>query len=136
MSTEDNKALVRSLVDAVNQGNIDTAASYLAANYVDYSDPPDTPLGSFSATQRWSMLRAAFSDARVTINDVIADGDKVAVRFTLHGTHTGELMGIPPTGRQVAVTGIDINRVIDGQILERWANFDTLGMLQQLGVSS
>ena len=136
MSTQENKALIRRVVDAVNQGDLDTAAGYLAADYVDYSDPPGTPPGSMSARQRWAMLRVAFSDARVTIDDVVAEGDKVAVRFTLYGTHTGELMGIPPTGRQVVVTGIDINRVANDQIVERWANFDNLGMLQQLGMSS
>jgi steroid delta-isomerase-like uncharacterized protein len=124
------------VVEAVNQGDLDAAATYLAADYVDDSDPPGTPPGSVSALQRWAMLRAAFSDARVTIDDMVAEGDTVAVRFTLRGTHTGELMGIPPTGRQVVVTGIDINHIVGGQIAERWANVDTLGMLQQLGVSS
>ena len=68
------------------------------------------------------------------LEDMIAEGDKVAVRFTLRGTHGGDLMGIPPTGKPVAVTGIDINRIADGKIAERWANFDALGLMQQLGV--
>jgi predicted ester cyclase len=136
VSIEENKALARAVVESFNQNDLDAAAAYLAANYVDYSDPPGTPPGNVSARQRWVMLRAAFSDARVTIDDVVAEGDKVAVRFTLRGTHTGDLMGIPPTGRHVVVTGIDINRISNGQIVERWANVDTLGMLQQLGVSS
>jgi predicted ester cyclase len=136
VSMEKNKALARAVVESFNQSDLDAAATYLAADYVDYSDTPGTPPGSVSARQRWAMLRAAFSDARVTIDDIVAEGDKVAVRFTLRGTHTGELMGIPPTRRHVVVTGIDINRIGNGQIVERWANFDTLGMLQQLGVSS
>ncbi len=136
MSTEENKTLVRTVVELFNQGDLDAAATYLAADYVDYSDPPGTPRGNMSTKQRWSMLRGAFSDAHVTIDDLVAEGDTVAVRFTLRGTHTGELFSLPPTGSQVAVTGIDINRIMKGQIVERWANFDTLGMLQQLGVSS
>ena len=68
------------------------------------------------------------------IEDVIAEGDKVAVRFTFRGTHQGELMGIPPTGKQVTISGMDINRIAGGKIAERWAVFDMLGMLQQLGV--
>lgn len=136
MFTEESKIPARAVVASFNQGDLDGAAAYLAADYIDHSDPAGTPPGSASARQRWAMLRAAFPDARITIDKVVAEGDKVAVRFTLRGTHTGELMGIQPTGRQVVVTGIDINRVQGNQIAERWANFDTFGMLQQLGISS
>ncbi len=136
MSIEENKSHIRGLVEAVNQGNVDAAANYLAANYVDHSDPPGISSGRASAIQRWTMLRSAFPDMHVTIEDVVAAEGKVAVRFTMYGTHTGALMGIPPTGRHVVVTGIDINRVINDQIVERWANFDTLGMMRQLGVAS
>jgi steroid delta-isomerase-like uncharacterized protein len=134
VSIEENKVVCHRLVEEFNQGNLDTAAKFLAADYIDHADPPGTPPGSGSAKQRWIMLRTAFPDAHVTLEDMIAEGDKVAARFTLHGTHNGELMGIPPTGKQVVVTGIDINRITNGKIVERWANFDTLGMLQQFGV--
>jgi predicted ester cyclase len=80
------------------------------------------------------MLRQAFPDGGVTIEEVIAEEDKVAVRFTYRGTHQGELMGIAPTGTQVTVSGMDINRIVEGKIAERWAVFDMLGILQQLGV--
>jgi steroid delta-isomerase-like uncharacterized protein len=134
MSTEENKALVHQIVEAVNQGNFAAGAELLAADYRDYSDPPGAPTGPEGAKQRWAMLRQAFPDGGVTIEDKIAEGDKVAVRFIFHGTHQGELMGIPPTGRQVSVSGMDINCIRGGRIAERWAVFDMLSLLQQLGV--
>jgi len=83
-----------------------------------------------------SMLLTTFPDLHVSIEDVIGEGDRVVVRFTLRGTHQGELMGIAPTGKQVAMTGISIIRVANGKFLEEWANTDWLGLLQQLGVIS
>jgi predicted ester cyclase len=80
------------------------------------------------------MLRQAFPDGGVVIEDIIAEGDKVAVRFSFHGAHQGEFMGIPPTGKQVIVSGMDINRIVEGKLIERWAVFDMLSLLQQLGV--
>jgi steroid delta-isomerase-like uncharacterized protein len=134
MSTETHKALCQRIVAEVMRGNLDAAGELLTTDYSDHADPLGTPPGAESAKQRWAMLRTAFPDGRITIEDMIAEGDKVAVRFTFRGTHTGDFMGMPPSGKQVAVTGIDINRIASGKLAERWANFDTLGMLQQLGV--
>ena len=80
------------------------------------------------------MFLSAFPDTQMTVEDELADGDKVATRWTATGTHTGELMGIPPTGKQVTVTGMDINRLVGGKIVEHWGEFDQMGMMQQLGV--
>jgi predicted ester cyclase len=79
------------------------------------------------------MFRAAFSDAQITVDDQIAEGDKVASRWTGRGTHDGELMGVPPSGRQVTVDGLVVSRVANGKVVEEWVNWDTLGMLQQVG---
>jgi steroid delta-isomerase-like uncharacterized protein len=79
---------------------------------------------------------SAFPDLGHTVEDQIAEGDRVATRATNRGTYRGELMGIPPTGKQFTVTGINIVRVSGGRIVEEWVNFDTLGMMQQLGVIS
>jgi predicted ester cyclase len=79
------------------------------------------------------MFRAGYSDAQITVDDQIAEGDKVASRWTGRGTHDGELMGIAPTGKHVAVAGLTISRVENGRVVEEWTNWDTLGMLQQLG---
>ena len=79
-------------------------------------------------------MLAAFPDFSVTIEDAIAEGDRVAVRVTVRGTHQGALMGIPPTGKQIAIKAISMWRVTDGRIVERWESADTLGLMQQLGV--
>ncbi len=80
------------------------------------------------------MFRQAFPDSYFTVEDMIAEGDKVATRKTFHGTHQGEFMGIPPTGQQVSIGLIDIVRIVDGRVVEHWAMGDNLGMMQQLGV--
>ena len=80
------------------------------------------------------MYRSAFPDIQFTIEDLIAEGDKIVTRYTARGTHRGDLQGIPPTGRQVTVTGIIISRFANGKFVEGWLDFDALGMLQQLGV--
>jgi predicted ester cyclase len=87
------------------------------------------------AVDLWIPVPRIFHlDTHFTIEDVIAEGDKVVTRWTARGTHKGELQGIPPTGKQVVVTGIVINRLVNGKLEEGWSNFDALGMLQQLGV--
>ena len=80
------------------------------------------------------MMRAAFPDLQYTVEDQIAEGDKVVTRYTASGTHRGELMGIAPTGSRVEITGISITRVEDGKIEEIWETHDALGMMRQLGV--
>jgi steroid delta-isomerase-like uncharacterized protein len=106
------------------------------------SVPPDIVLHNASMTiqgypaykQFISMYFTAFPDLHITIEDMIAEGDTVVVRTTFHGTHKGDLMSIPPTGKQATTTGISIFRVANGKALEHWANSDDLGLLQQLGV--
>ena len=95
-------------------------------------DPPD------AFKQTIIGVKTAFPDVHFTVHDVIAEGDKVVRHFTQHGTHTGELTwwNLPPTGKEISVTGIMIDRIEDGKIAERWLNMDMLGMMQQLGVAS
>ncbi len=81
-----------------------------------------------------TAVLAAFPDLHVTPEDVIAEGDSVVARLTSRGTHQGEFQGIPPTGKQITLTGIEVFRIADGTIAERWGEFDFLGLLQQLGV--
>ena len=133
MSIEEKKAICRRIVDEVNKRNLDTAIELIASDYVDHSDPPGTSPGPLAVKQRFTMLCSAFPDLRVALEDMVAEGDRVAVRFTLHGTHYGDFMGMSPTGKHVTVSGIDINRIRDGKLVERWASVDMLGMLQQLG---
>src|SRR5258708_38594660 len=90
--------------------------------------------GKEAFKQFLSMYLTAFPDLHFTIEDIIAEGDTVVVRFTFRGTHQGDLMGIPPTGKQVVVTGIDIICAANGKVVEEWVNRDELSLLQQLGV--
>ena len=133
MSTEDNKALVRRFYEEVfNQRNLALVDQLFTTNHM-FHNPPTTLHGREEFKQLLSVYITAFPDARFTVEDEIAEGDRVASRYTFRGTHQGELMGIPPTGKQVTVTGIIINRIAGGQSVEGWLNFDALGLLQQIG---
>ena len=135
MSVAENKALARRLYEDVwNQGNLDVAGELLAPAYVAH-DPgtPERPNGIEGEQQTASLYRSAFPDLHFVLEDVLTEGDAVAVRFTASGTHRGELMGMPATGKHATVTGISIFHVEDGKITEHWVIFDALGLLQQLG---
>ncbi len=92
------------------------------------------PPGLDGTKQALTMWRAAFPDLTVTAEEMIAEGDKVAVRTVVRGTNSGEFMGMPATGKQVTMTGIEILRIADGKVVERWGELDMMGMMQQLGV--
>lgn len=136
MSAESNKALARRLMEeAFNAGNMNVVDELVAAGYVNHdAAAPETTVGPEAAKASVAGYRAAFPDLRITVEDQIADDDRVATRWSATGTHRGELMGMTPTGKQSTVTGITIDRIVDGRIAESWTNWDTLGMLQQLGV--
>jgi steroid delta-isomerase-like uncharacterized protein len=134
MSTEDNKATDRRVVEeGWNQGNTAVFDELLAASYIGH-DPSGPIQGPEGFKQFYATYRTAFPDTHLAIEDQIAEGNEVTSRWTATGTHQGPLMGIPPTGKQVRVTGITITRFADGKEVEAWFNWDTLGMLQQLGV--
>ena len=136
MSTAENSAICRRAVEAFNRGDFDAVEVIFTRDYVDH-DPARAhlPPGPEGVRQAWSTIRSAFPDMEATIEEMVAEGDKVAVRGMIRGTHQGELMSIPPTGRCVEVHLIDINRVEDGRLAERWGLADMLGLLQQLGVA-
>jgi len=130
--TEDNKAIYRRIIEEVfNKGDLAVLDEIVATDHVNHSDNLHGPE---EYKQFVTMYRTAFPDLHMAMEDQIAEGDKVLNRFTSTGTHQGDLMGIPPTGRQVIVTAIYIARIADGKIAEEWGNFDALGMLQQIGV--
>lgn len=133
MSAEENKALARRGFEEVwSRGNLDLADELLAADFVGRPGG-ETIRGREAAKEYVARMRAAFPDITFTIEDQIAEGDMVATRWTATGTHEGDLMGVPPTGKQVTVTGITIQRFADGKVAEGWTSLDTLGMLQQVG---
>jgi steroid delta-isomerase-like uncharacterized protein len=135
--SEQNKALARRGLDEVwNQGKLTTIDELTASNAT-YHDP-NVPGGKFTGPegvkQFVQIYRGAFPDVHITVNDQIAEGDKVVTRWTATGTHKGQLMGIAPTNKPATVTGCDIARYQNGKVVEAWASYDMFGMLQQLGV--
>lgn len=136
MSTEENKALLQRFYDEVfNEGNLDVVDELIAADAVEHEEFPGLEgSGREVAKQFITIIRSAFPDVRVQAHDMIAEGDRVAARITFTGTHQGEFLGIPPTGKQVEVSTIDIIRVANGKMVEHWGVTDNLTMMQQLGV--
>jgi steroid delta-isomerase-like uncharacterized protein len=136
MSAESNKALSRRLLEeAFNAGNIDVIDELDTTDFVNHDAAlPEPMVGPDAAKATISGYRTAFPDLRITIEEQIADDQGVATRWSAKGTHEGDLMGMAPTGKQATVTGMTIDRIVDGRIAESWTNWDTLGMLQQLGV--
>jgi len=130
MSMEQNKAIVRGYMEEVlNKGNL--------AAFDDYFSEDVVFNGRKGLRQQldsmFSLLRHVFPDLHLTIEDQIAEGDKVVTRVTFRGTHQGEYKGIPPTGKQVTWTGVGIDRIASGKVIEIWHESDDLGMLKQLG---
>jgi steroid delta-isomerase-like uncharacterized protein len=136
MSAESNKALSRRLLEeAFNAGNIDVVDELVTTDVVNHDAAlPEAMIGPDAAKASIRGYRTAFPDLRITIEEQIADDQAVATRWSAKGTQEGELMGMPASGKQATVTGITIDRIVDGRIAESWTNWDTLGMLQQLGV--
>jgi steroid delta-isomerase-like uncharacterized protein len=134
--SEENKTIARRLREEyVSTGNSALADELLAADYL-YHGPSilQEIRGREAFKQVVAGFRAGLPDLRETIDDQIAEGDKVVSRFTARATHTGELMGAPATGKQITGKGIDISRIVDGKIVEAWVMFDALDMFQQLGL--
>ena len=130
MSVEENKAIAKRWnEELMNKGNLDIIDELGDVNYVNHSDDSDRA----AFRQSIAESQASFSGGGITIEDTIAEGDKVAIRWTLRGTHTGAFMGVPATGKQVTFTGVSIYRIANGKIVEDWPNVDWLGLMQQLG---
>lgn len=123
------------LAEAFNTGNLDPAEDYIAPNFQNH-DPGTPPLstGPEGFRQLISGYRAAFPDIHMTVDDMLVEGDKVVGRWTASGTNTGSLNGMPPTHKQAAVTGISLITFQGGQVASQHTTWDTLGLLQQLGV--
>ncbi len=136
MTSGDNKTIARRFFEEVaGGGHLDRAAELMAGDYRHHDPglPPEMRGSRDAYVGHFPMYTAAFPDLRTTVDDLVAEGDKVAIRWTIAGTHNGELMGIPPSGKRINCSGITIQRIADGKIVEGWTNFDALGMLQQIG---
>jgi predicted ester cyclase len=135
MSSEQNKAIVRRLLEEPWKGDLRVIDELVDRKYVGYDPSLPEPLrGPEGFKENISTYRAAYSDARITVDDQIAEGDKVATRWTGRGKHDGDLMGIGPTGKQVTVSGLTLSRLANGKVIEEYTNWDTFGMMQQLDV--
>lgn len=134
--SEQNKACAKRMFDAWNTRDLDVFDELIAADAIDHD--PQNPFaeihGPDGLKRQAQMYLDAFSDQRFLVNEQIAEGDFVTTRWTGTGTNDGELMGMPATGKSAVVAGVTINRFRDGKIIESWASWDTLGMMQQLGV--
>ena len=136
--TEQNKTSFKRLYEEVfNQGNFDVADELIGANVIEHQQQPcvaPDAAGPELVKQIARFFRSAFPDLNIAVEDLIAEGDRVAARVTIMGTHQGELMGIPPTGKRVEVSSMDIIRFEDGKAAEHWGETDIMSMMQQLGV--
>lgn len=135
MSIEGNKAVAKRAVEAINAGDFSLLESLVAPDGADHAVPPGMPPTRDSAIQFLSMFRAAFPDLHYTVEDVIAEDDRVVQRSTASGTMKGDFLGMPATGKSATWAEVHILRVKDGKIVEHWASVDQLGMLQQLGLA-
>ncbi len=131
--SEGNKALMRQIYDVINTGDVDRADELLAEDMVEHEEFPGLDPGREGFKQFVRTFRSAFPDLRFEIEDMIAEGDRVAARVTMTGTHEGEFMGMPATGKQIRVSSIDIGRFENGKGAEHWGATDTMAMMQQLG---
>jgi steroid delta-isomerase-like uncharacterized protein len=133
--SEQNKAVARKIYDAFNSGDLDSLDDIISQDAVDHD--PQNPFGGTpgpeGTKQAISMYRAAFPDLRIEVEAQVAEGDLVVTRWTSTGTHEGDMPSLPASHNKVTVTGMGMDRVENGKIVEGWNNWDTLGMMQQLG---
>jgi steroid delta-isomerase-like uncharacterized protein len=133
--SEQNKNSVRRLFEEVwNKGHVPVADELFAPTYTHHdSSTPDVGRGPESEKKRVTLYRNAFPDLRLTVEDMISEGETVVARWSCRGAHKGDLNGIAPTGKQFAISGVSIVRFAGGKMVEGWINWDALGLMQQLG---
>jgi len=135
MAAEQNKALiVRFVEELFNRGNMGIVGEIFAPDFIEREQlPPGIPNGREGVKVLTTMLRSAFPDFKATIDDILAEGDKVVIRMTWSGTQKGEFMGVPATGKRVSFGVIDIIRIANGKLVEHWGQMDSMSLMQQLG---
>ena len=137
MSKEDNEALIRRWIEAFNERDLKAEADLLAPGYMAHVPSPQGPL-DLEGLQAWREFTApfvvAFPDLRLTVEDIMAEGQTVAARVAFRGTHRGQFQGLPPTGKEVNFTSMEFNRVVAGRVEEHWVEIDLLRLMGQLGL--
>ena len=132
-TTDQNKAIYRRFIQLIfNEGRLDRIDEVLDPGYVYHDAPPDTPPGPDAVRQAVEMFRAAFPDLKITIEEQIAEGDKVCSRTTTRGTHRGSIFGLQATGRKIVMPGLTLVRIVDGRVGESWVKNDVAGLMKQL----
>ena len=133
LTSEENKSIYRRYLQTIfNEGRLDKLNEFLVPDYVYRDAPPGTPPGLEAIRQVVTMFRTAFPDLQISIEDQIAEGDKVCSRAITRGTHRGEIFGLPPTGKAVSMRGMTIVRMVNGRIAESWVSNDVMGLMNQL----
>jgi len=136
MRIDDNKAIVRRFIDALfTEGDLGAVDEHLADDFVNHDPPIGVLPDAEGMRTAGAMFRQAFPDWHSELHELIGEGDLVVERFTASGTHRGELLGVSATGKTVQLRGINIFRLRNGRITERWGRLDELGLLQQLGLA-
>lgn len=136
MSIEENKKIVQRYQEIYNSNDLDALGEVVSEDLLTPKIMPGIPTGIEGAKAAHRIMLAGFPDYQTVIDDLFAEGDKVAARITMSGTNSGSFMGIPPTGKHVSFTGIYIARIANGKIVEHWGEEDGVSLLQQLGVLS
>jgi len=134
MSIEENKNIVRRYQELYNSNDLDHLTEVLSEDVLTPNIMPGIPTGLEGAKAAHRIMLAGFPDYQTVIEDMLAEGEKVAARIRMRGTNTGEFMGIPATGKHVEFTGIYIARIANGKIVEHWGEEDSVSLLGQLGV--
>ncbi len=136
MSIAENKKIVRRYQEIYNSNDLEALGEVVSDDLLTPKIMAGIPSGMEGAKAAHRIMLAGFPDYQTVIDDLIAEGDKVAARITMSGTHTGTFMGIPPTGKHISFTGIYIARIANGKIVEHWGEEDSISLLQQLGAIS
>ena len=130
---EQNEVMIRQVLELINDRNLDAAFEFYAPDYI-YHGPGGQELrGRDGIRGLWTAFLTGFPDLRSSVDDVILEGDKLVLRWTIQGTHTGEFNGIPPSNNQISLSVTEIFRIADGQLVEAWDQYDRLGLLEQIG---
>ena len=136
MSTNDNKGVIMTFIEEViNQGRLERADDLVIEDFVELDPLPGQAQGREGLKEVIGQIRSAFPDIRWTVDEMVAEGDKVFSRFTWSGTHEGAFLGVPATGRRITVKGMVIDRLVSGKMADSRILMDTLGMMQQLGAA-
>jgi predicted ester cyclase len=134
MTAMENKKVIQGMLRLMEKGDPDNVWKYFASDWVNH-DPSLPPMKGWEGAKQLIAMWSGFSNRKITIEDSVTEGDRVAIRWVITGTHTGPFMGITPTGKTIRVTGTGIFKIVEGKGTDNWVNFDALGLLQQLGVA-